>query len=190
MAENPVSPWQKISGEVKYDNPWIRVREDQVLNPSGNPGIYGVVEFKNLAIGIIPIDENDCTWLVGQYRYPLSAYSWEIIEGGGALDVPHLISASRELKEEAGLEAEDWEELMRMHLSNSVTNELAIVFLAKKLRKVSSEPEETEQLTLKYLSVDEAIKMALNGEITDSISVAALLKLAAYRNEDFAKNRI
>src|SRR5687767_10265505 len=109
MIDENKNPWKKLSAEIKYENPWIKVEEHQVLNPAGNPGIYGKVHFKNLAIGVIPIDENGNTWIVGQYRYPLDEYSWEIIEGGGKLGVDPLVSAKRELLEEAGIIAEEWE---------------------------------------------------------------------------------
>ena len=148
----------------------------KVLNPSNNEGIYGVVHFKNLAIGVLPIDEEGNTWLVGQYRFPLNAYSWEIPEGGGSHDADPIISAKRELLEETGLLANDWSELLTMHLSNSVSDEKAIVFLAKSLTQGEAEPEETEDLTIKKIPFEEAFQMVINGEITDSISVAAILK--------------
>src|SRR5678815_1170951 len=127
--EKDHNPWKTLSSETRYDNNWITVTEHRVLNPAQSPAIYGAVHFKNIAIGIIPIDENGFTWLVGQYRYPLKAYSWEIPEGGGKYAEPPLEAAKRELKEETGLEAAHWEQILEMHLSNSVTDERAIVFL-------------------------------------------------------------
>ncbi len=171
------NPWTFLSTELKYDNPWIRVEEHQVLNPAGNHGIYGVVSFKNIAVGIVPIDEEGYTWLVGQYRYPLDAYSWEIIEGGGGLDADTLPAAMRELKEETGLEASEWEELLHLNTSNSVTDERAVVYVARGLSHGEWSPEETELLSLKRLPLAEAVQMAIQGEIKDSISLAALLKL-------------
>ena len=147
-----------------YENPWIRVEHHEVINPNGGEGIYGEGHFKNLAIGIIPIDDQDHTWIVGQYRYPLDIYSWEIPEGGGPLGIDPLVSAKRELVEECGLIAEHWELLLEMHLSNSVSDEHAMIYLAKELKETQALPEETEQLQIKRLPVDKAIEMALNGK--------------------------
>lgn len=171
------NPWQTLSSEVKYDNNWINLTEHKVINPNGGAGIYGEVHFKNIAIGIIPLDENNNTWLVGQYRYPLKAYSWEIPEGGGPHGIEPLIGAKRELLEETGLIASDWKEIQRMHLSNSVSDELAIIYIARNLQQGTAEPEETEQLQIRKLPFDEVYMMVLNGEITDSMSVAGILKL-------------
>ncbi|RVU01826.1 NUDIX hydrolase [Mucilaginibacter limnophilus] len=171
------NPWKTLSSAEKYDNPWINVTQYEVINPSGNPGIYGKVHFKNLAIGVIPLDEDMNTYLVGQYRYPLNAYSWEIPEGGGPLGVDALESAKRELLEETGLKASEWTEVQRMHLSNSVSDELAIIYLARNLEQFEAEPEETEQLVIKKVTFEEAYLMVLNGEITDSMSVAGILRV-------------
>jgi len=170
------NPWTTLSSETRYDNPWITVTEHQVLNPAQSPGIYGTVHFKNIAIGILPIDANGFTWLVGQYRYPLKAYSWEIPEGGGKLHEPTLQSAKRELKEETGLEAAHWEQILEMHLSNSATDERAVIYLATELTEGISSPEETEVLSLRKVSLAEALEMIELGDITDAISVAAILK--------------
>lgn len=169
--------WQTLSSEVKYDNPWIKVEEDQVINPAGGNGIYGKVHFKNLAIGAIPIDEKGNTWLVGQHRYPLDSYSWEIPEGGGPHGEDKLESAKRELKEETGLTAEHWQEVLTIHLSNSVSDEVAYIFVATQLTLGKTAFEETEDLAIKKLPLIEAIEMVMNGEITDSMSVAGLLKV-------------
>lgn len=171
------NPWITQSIEIRYDNPWIRLEHHEVINPSGGAGIYGKVHFKNLAIGIIPIDEEDHTWLVGQYRYPLHAYSWEIPEGGGPLGIDPLDSAKRELLEECGLLATNWNLLLEMHLSNSVSDERALIYEASGLKKTAAAPEETEQLQLKRLPFSEAVEMVYKGEITDSISVAGILRL-------------
>lgn len=169
--------WQTLSSAQQYDNPWISVTEHQVINPGGGKGIYGVVHFKNLAIGIIPIDEKGYTWLVGQYRYPLDQYSWEIPEGGGKLGIDPLASAQRELLEETGLKAAKWTEIQRMHLSNSVSDELAIIYLAETLSQHEAEPEETEELAIRKVHFTEAYEMVQQGLITDSMSVAAILKV-------------
>lgn len=170
------NPWITIESHKIYENNWIGLTEHQVINPSGGKGIYGEVHFKNYAIGILPLDEALNTWLVGQYRFPLKAYSWEIPEGGGPLEQDPLNSAKRELMEETGLRASEWLEIQRMHLSNSVSNELAIIYIARGLEIGEAEPEETEALTIRKLPFTEAYEMVLNGQITDSISVAAILK--------------
>ncbi len=177
MEDRHTSPWQTLSGTRIYENPWITLTEYPVINPGGGHGIYGKVHFKNLAIGVIPIDEEGNTWLVGQYRYPLGAYSWEIPEGGGPLTEDPLESAKRELREETGLTATSWTEIQRLHLSNSVSDELAIIYLAKGLSYGTAEPEETEDLTVRKLPFREAYTMVINGEITDSLSVAAILRV-------------
>lgn len=170
------NPWVTIESHKVYENNWIGLTEHQVINPSGGQGIYGEVHFKNYAIGILPLDEEHHTWLVGQYRYPLKAYSWEIPEGGGPLETEPLESAQRELAEETGLVATEWLELQRMHLSNSVSNELAIIYIARGLTQGESSPEETEALSIRKLPFEEAYQMVIQGQITDSISVAAILR--------------
>jgi 8-oxo-dGTP pyrophosphatase MutT (NUDIX family) len=169
--------WIKISTTHQYDNPWISVREDQVINPAGNKGIYGIVHFKNLAIGIVPMDQEGNIYMVGQYRYVNGNYSLEIPEGGGPLGIDPLESAKRELKEETGLHANTWEKLFEMDLSNSVTDERAIVYLATDLQQGEPDPEETEELTVSKIPLTEAYQMVLDGKITDSITVAALFKM-------------
>jgi 8-oxo-dGTP pyrophosphatase MutT (NUDIX family) len=147
-----------------------------VINPNGGDGIYGVVHFKHLAIGVIPIDENGFTWLVGQHRYPQNKFSWEIPEGGGKLNIDPLESAKRELQEEVGLGAKTWSRILYMDLSNSVSDEAAIIYLAKDLYKLEAQPDETEELHLLHLPFNDAYEMVMNGEITDSMSVAGLLR--------------
>lgn len=171
-----INPWKTLESEIKYDNNWIQLTEHQVINPSGGKGIYGEIHFKNLAIGILPLDSDYNTWLVGQYRYPLKAYSWEIPEGGGPLGEDPIESARRELLEETGLSAKNWKEIQKMHLSNSVSDELSIIYIATDLIQGIAMPEETEQLIVKKLPFDKVYQMVLNGEITDSMSVAAIYK--------------
>lgn len=173
---NSHNPWKVLNSKKIYDNNWISLTEHQVINPSGGEGIYGEVHFKNIAIGILPLDEDLNTWLVGQYRFPLKSYSWEIIEGGGLLDIDPITSAQRELAEESGLIAQKFTEIQRLHLSNSVSDELAIIYLAQGLQLGDSSPEETEQLVIRKLPFDEAYKMVIDGTITDSMSVVAILK--------------
>jgi 8-oxo-dGTP pyrophosphatase MutT (NUDIX family) len=171
------NPWVTLESKKIYDNPWISLTEHQVLNPSGGKGIYGEVHFKNLAIGILAIDDDDMIWMVGQYRFPLKQYSWELPEGGGPLGTNPLDSAKRELLEETGLVAKEWKEILKMHLSNSVSDELAILYLAKDFEQFEAEPEETEQLEVKKIPFEEAYEMAMRGEITDSMTVAGLMKV-------------
>ncbi|MCB9278711.1 MAG: NUDIX hydrolase [Lewinellaceae bacterium] len=171
------NPWQTVSIERIYDNPWIAVSHRDVINPSGNKGIYGVVHFKNLAIGIVPLDEEGNTWLVGQYRYTIDQYSWEIPEGGCPLGTDPLASAQRELLEETGITAGKWEKILDFHTSNSVTDEAGMVFLARELSFGPSQPEETEKLEVRKLPFSEAVKMVESGEITDSLSIMALLRV-------------
>lgn len=177
MQHPEENPWLINAEKPVYDNPWINVTEYQVTNPSGNPGIYGKVHFKNLAIGIIALDDDMNTYLVGQYRFPLNQYSWEIPEGGGPLDTDPLDSARRELLEETGLKATEWTELQCLHLSNSVSDELGILYLARGLQQFEAEPEETEQLTVRKVPFKQAYDMVCNGEITDSLSVAGILRV-------------
>nr|MBC7613055.1 NUDIX hydrolase [Pseudopedobacter sp.] len=175
------NPWKIKSSQSIYENPWISLTEHQVLNPSGGDGIYGELHFKNYAIGIIAIDEMDHIILVGQYRFPLKQYSWELPEGGGPLNGIPLDSAKRELLEETGLVAKEWQEILRMHLSNSVSDELGILYLAKDFEQFEAEPEETEQLEVKKMPFEEAYQMVINGEITDSLSVAGILRVKLMR---------
>ena len=172
-----VNPWKILSEQNVYDNAWISVTEYQVLNPSGGRGIYGKVHFKNLALGVVALDEELNTWLVGQYRFPLNQYSWEIPEGGGPLGIDPLESAKRELQEETGMVAAEWTEIQRIHLSNSVTDESGIIYLARQLQQGESEPEDTEQLQVKKLPFEEAYEMVLSNKITDSLSVAGILRV-------------
>lgn len=171
------NPWKTHHGKELYDNPWINVTEYQVTNPSGGAGIYGVVSFKNLAIGVVPLHADGTITLVGQYRYPLERYSWEIPEGGGPVGVDPLESAQRELLEETGLKAHRWQELFRMHLSNSVSDELGIVFLAQEFEQHHPEPEETEDLELLRIPLQEAYQAVQDGLITDSLTVAAIFRM-------------
>jgi len=178
QADQHKNPWTKLSDEVKYDNNWIRVTEYQVLNPKGGPGIYGVVHFKNVAVGVIALDDLGFTYLVGQHRFPLDQFSWEIPEGGGKVGQEDTLeTAKRELLEETGLVAGQWEPILEMHLSNSVSDEYAIIYLARHLQQLEPCPEDTEELHVMKISFDLAYEMVQKGEITDSMSVAAIMKL-------------
>jgi 8-oxo-dGTP pyrophosphatase MutT (NUDIX family) len=182
MSDEIKNPWTTISGEVKYDNRWINVTEYQVINPAGGKGIYGKIHFKNKGIGIIPVDNEGYTWLVGQYRYTLNEFHWEIPEGGGPLDEFPLLAAQRELKEETGISAKKWTALLRMNPSNSVSDEECMIYLAEDLEFGESLLEETEaDLVLKRLPLTEAIDMVMRGHIRDSMSMVGLLMLARMR---------
>jgi hypothetical protein len=146
LPADRANPWKTLSSHMVYDNPWIRVREDQVLRPDGLPGIYGVVEFKNRAIGVLPVEDDGSVRLVGQYRYPLKAYSWEIPEGGGPLSESPEATAHRELREETGLTAGLLELVATSHLSNSVSDELGYIFRASELKEGAQDPEGTERI--------------------------------------------
>jgi 8-oxo-dGTP pyrophosphatase MutT (NUDIX family) len=172
------NPWQILDSEVKYENNWIQVLHQNVLNPSGGKGIYGTVNFKNIAVGVVPIDQDGNIWLVGQYRFPLNEYSWEIPEGGCPTSEEVLDTAKRELKEETGLIAQEWKLISKLHTSNSVCNEVAYIYLAEGITQTESQPEETEQLQVKKVTLKEALIMVMDDKITDSMSVAGILKVA------------
>ena len=176
--KKPHNPWQTLSSQRVYDNAWITVHEDQVINPRGGQNLYGWVQFKNKAIGIVPVDEEGNTWLVGQHRYTLDEYSWEIPMGGGPGEQEPLISAKRELKEETGLIPQKWEKVMRIHTSNSVTDEEGFIYLARQLTFGETEFDETEDLQIRKLPLAEARQMVLDGLITDAISISGILRVA------------
>lgn len=167
--------WVTLSVESVYENPWIEVEHREVLNPAGNEGIYGVVRFKNKALGVVALDTENHIYLVGQYRYPLGEYSWELPEGGGPLTETKLSAAQRELKEETGLIANRWTEIARIHTSNSATDEEGFIYLAEDLRQTEQEPEETEELQVKKMPLSEAVEMVMRSEITDAISMTGIL---------------
>lgn len=173
-----IAGWQRLSREKVYENPWISVHHDEVITPGKTAGIYGVVHFKSHAVGVIPVDAEGNTWLVRQSRYTLDMQTWEIPSGGAALDSDILLTAQRELEEEAGLKAREWQRLLDLHLSNSVTDEQATIFVARDLYPGQQALEPSEDIELRKLPLDTAIAMAKSGEITDAVSVAGLLRLA------------
>jgi 8-oxo-dGTP pyrophosphatase MutT (NUDIX family) len=182
---NDQNPWTILDQKEIYENPWIKLTEFRVINPGGGKGIYGKVHFNNFAVGVIALDEEMNTWLVGQYRFPLGQYSWEIPEGGGSLLNDPIGEAKRELLEETGLVAGEWTEILNMYLSNSVTDEHAIIYLARNLEQRKPSPEETEKLEVKKIHLDEAIRMVESGQITDCMSIAAIqrVQLLIYQNK-------
>jgi len=182
----PPSAWQRRSRRVAYENQWITVWHDDVVRPDGEAGVYGVVHFRGLAVGVVAIDDQDRVALVGQHRYSLDSYSWEIPEGGVPSPEDPLSGAKRELQEETGLVASNWQEIGRLHLSNSVTDEAAIAYLATGLTAGPASPDGTEQLVLRWVPFDEALAMALDGRITDALSVVPLLRIGLARFRDAA----
>ena len=172
------NPWTVLTRAMVYENEWIRVDHHDVLGPSGGAGVYGTVHFKHQATGVVPIDENGNVILVGQYRFPLHAYSWEIPEGGGSHSATALESAQRELREECGVSAKYWKEIVAMDLSNSVSDERSTVFLAWELSDGPTQPDETEKLQIARVPFWDAVDRVKRGEIRDAISVAALVRVA------------
>ena len=170
-------PWKVVSQEKAYESAWISVTHHEVIHPGNAPGIYGEVHFKNTAIGIVPLDADLNTWLVGQYRFPLNQYSWEIPEGGGKIGVDPLDSAKRELSEETGITAERWEVIQEIHLSNSVTDEYGLIYLARDLSFAEATPDADEDLKIEKVPFEDFYQRVVRGEITDSLSVAAALKV-------------
>lgn len=170
-------PWTTLSEEPAYETPWISVTHHEVVDPGGKQGVYGVIHFKNLAVGIVPLDEDLNTWIVGQYRYPLETYSWEIPEGGGKRDVAPLESAKRELREETGIEAAQWTKVLEMDLSNSASDEQAIIYVAQELTFHAAQPDHDEELEQRKLPFAELYGMVERGEVRDSLTVAAVMKV-------------
>jgi 8-oxo-dGTP pyrophosphatase MutT (NUDIX family) len=177
------NPWKILNDKKVYANQWIDVTEYQVLNPAGGEGIYGKVSFKNIAIGIIPLDEQLNTWIVGQYRFTLNDYSWEIPMGGGPKEDDPLLSAKRELKEETGISADTWACILKTHTSNSVTDEMGMVYQATGLSFGEQELEDSESdLKIRKIPLIDALAMVENGEITDAISQTGLFQVARMHN--------
>jgi 8-oxo-dGTP pyrophosphatase MutT (NUDIX family) len=181
MSGDRSNPWRRESRRLVYQNPWIEVLHDDVIRPDGQPGIYGVVHFLNRAIGVVPLSADDRVLLVGQFRYALDRYSWEIPEGGGRFDESPEEAARRELAEETGYVGGQWRELVRADLSNSVTDETAILFVATEPVAGTPNPEGTEQIEVRWVAFEEAMAMIGRGEITDAMSVLALQAVALER---------
>jgi 8-oxo-dGTP pyrophosphatase MutT (NUDIX family) len=173
--------WKKLTSRTVFDNPWMRVLEDHVRNPGGGENHYGYVHFKNTAIAVVPIDAEDCTWIVGQDRYTLGEYSWEVPMGGAPLGEDRVAWAHRELREETGLTAGRMTELMKVHTSNSITDEVGYIYIAEDLTEGEASPEETENISVRRLPLTEARDMVMRGEITDAMSCLALLRIQLLR---------
>ncbi len=172
------NPWRTLGSRIVYDNPWLSLREDEAVSPGGEDARYAVVGFKNLAIGVVPLEPDGTLHLVGQWRYPLGRFSWEIPEGGGDPDAP-LDEAKRELREETGLEAAHWREILRLHLSNSVTDEAGVIYLATGLTHAGPPDRDHSEADMEQVRIPfaKALNRALHGDITDALTVAALLRI-------------
>ena len=176
VKSSETNPWQTHATRAIYENQWITVREDEVTRPDGNAGVYGVVSMKNRAVGVVPLHDDGTVTLVGQYRYTMNQYSWEIPEGGCPDTELPIHAARRELREETGLLAAKLEPLGgEIHLSNSVCDERGYLFLGTQLETGEANPEGTEELQTWRVPLQEAVAMALRGEITDGLSVLGLL---------------
>lgn len=177
IIDTEKNPWTTTGTSEIYKNHWIRLREDQVIRPDGKNGIYCVVEARNAATGVIALDEQGNIVLVGQYRYPVEEYSWEIIEGGAEEGETPLQAIQRELSEEAGLTADKWRPLGgEVLLSNCFSDERGYLFVAEGLHSVGEHPEGTEVLQIKKVPFEEAYQMVMSGEIKDGMSVIALMR--------------
>lgn len=172
------NPWQTLSTRLEFENPWFAITTHETVAPDGSRPCYGKISFKNRAVAVIPLDEEQHTWLVGQWRFPLGEYSWELPMGGAPRDEDLETAALRELREETGVTATRLRLIMKLHTSNSVTDEEGYVFLAEGLAPGAPEFDETEQLAIRRLPFTEALAMVMDGRITDGISVAGILKLA------------
>jgi 8-oxo-dGTP pyrophosphatase MutT (NUDIX family) len=180
-SREPASAWRRHARRIAYDNAWIEVLHDEVTRPDGQPGIYGVVHFRNRAVGVVAIDDEDRVVLVGQHRYTLGHYSWEIPEGGVPVDEDPLDGARRELREETGLVASAWREIGQMELSNSITDEIGLFYLATGLTQGAAAPEATEDLRLRWVPFAEITAMIDRGELPDALTQLALERVARLR---------
>jgi 8-oxo-dGTP pyrophosphatase MutT (NUDIX family) len=176
-----IGPWRRRRRRIAYENAWVTVWHDEVDRPDGSPGIYGVVHFANVAVGAVVVDDDDRVLLVGQHRYTLDEYSWEIPEGGVPADETPLDGARRELLEETGVTADGWRELVRFHLSNSITDEGGVVFAARAVAHGVASPDPTEDIAVRWVAFDEALAMLGDGRITDAITIIGLQALALER---------
>ena len=175
MNSNESNPWQTLASREVYQNPWIRLREDQVVRPDGQPGIYGVVEMFP-AVGVVVLTADQQVYLVGQYRYATDCYSWEIVAGYSAAGEDTLAAAQRELREETGLVAERWTSLGDCQISNSATDQVGRIYLAEGLSQGEASPDDTEALQVKTVPLDVAIELASATGITQAFSVVGLYR--------------
>ncbi|HJW09170.1 MAG TPA: NUDIX hydrolase [Holophagaceae bacterium] len=176
------NPYKVRERRMIYDSPWIRLREDRFDHRRGTPGRYAVCGFRRTACGVLALDGQDRVVLVGQWRYPLEQYSWELPEGGGEADESPFEAIRRELGEEAGLQAQVWEPLLYFNPSNATTDEETFLFLATGLSVAEGhEPDEHEELMLHHEPFQDCVQRVFSGEIRDGLTVAALLALQARR---------
>ncbi len=167
--------WSRKNSRIIYENPWLTLREDRVINPNGGEGIYSVIETR-IATGVVALTPEHEVYLVGQYRYPIDGYSWEIVEGGADSGETPLAAIQRELREEAGLIARSWTPLGgEIHLSNCISSEAGYLYLAEDLESCEPDPDESEVLEVKRVPFCEALAMVDAGEITDAMSIMGLL---------------
>jgi 8-oxo-dGTP pyrophosphatase MutT (NUDIX family) len=176
-----VGPWRRRTRRVAYENPWVTLWHDDVDRPDGSPGIYGTVHFANLAVGVVVLDADDRVLLVGQHRYTLDRYSWELPEGGVPPSETPEEGARRELLEETGVTADDWRRIVRFDLSNSITDETGWVFAARAIGHGPATPEPSEDLAIRWVAFDEALAMVRREEITDAITILGLQAVALER---------
>jgi ADP-ribose pyrophosphatase len=184
-ADEAVNPWRRLSRRLAYENPWIEVHHDQVTRPDGQPGIYGVVHFRGRAVAIVAIDDADRVVLVGQFRYTMGHYSWEIPEGGVPLGEDPLEGARRELREETGLEASTWREIGGLEISNSISDEVGFMYLATGLTEGPAEPDPTEDLRVRRVPFAEVMAMIDRAEIPDALTQLALERVARLRGSAY-----
>ncbi len=182
LSVAPRNPWKTTASRIAYENAWIRVRENQVIRPDGGPGIYGVIEIRP-SVGVVAIDDRDHVVLVGQWRYSVNRYSWEVPRGGshpGEMDM--LEVAKRELAEEAGVRASHWQKLGPVDVCNGVADDVQTLFLATGLTETNTQLDPEEEITIGWHPFSEAVSMVMDGHITEVCSIAAILKVAMLRN--------
>jgi 8-oxo-dGTP pyrophosphatase MutT (NUDIX family) len=187
LPPDEANPWKVVETSIDYENPYMVIEKNAVIRPDGNPGMYWVARFRRVAVGVVPLDDDGCTYLVGQYRFPTDRYEWELPEGGAEPDETPMECARRELAEEAGLEATELVEILHTQLSNSCTDEVSYTFLATGLKQVPMQPDATEKLRVLRLPLDEAVELALHGHIRDGISLASLLKVGLMKQRGLLK---
>ena len=170
------NPWIVKGVTQAFANDWFRIDEHDVIRPDGARGYYGVIRVRRLAVGVLPIDAEGCVHLVGQWRFPLGRYSWEMPEGGAEPGEDARGCAERELAEETGLRAREWVQILEMDLSNSLTDEQAVIFIATDLSPGEVDPDPTEVLKSRKAPFSEVLERVADGRIRDSLTVAAVLR--------------